>query len=400
MSHFHSQLIVSTCGTSLLTNGTTQAMRTLLLAHTNLSQAEFENLETSAQESIEAHIEARRAELLKANEEVARRMCAELNGLMAILRKEQEEADYQASHRGPTTTRHILLATDTYAGFQTAQMVKAWLEHHVPEHQVELRQIRDLQTRDSACFASAMSEMARFAGSELSAYRKSGFFVSMNLTGGFKSVNGVLQSLGMLYADEVVYLFEGAGNKNKRTGSELIRIPRLPVVLDHGSVFREHLASFRLMAECGQSIAAEALRAVPRSLLLEVDGECVLSVWGEALWQEFADEHYRTALLDSPLPESIKYGPKFLKSLGNLRDDRLRTINKTIDQLARHYLSHGAYNPPSLDFKAFKGKPYEGSTHECDLWASNGGYRLFMHLEKTPRGEQVYVIDTMHTGLH
>jgi hypothetical protein len=57
----------------------------------------------------------------------------------------------------------------------------------------------------------------RWCQDTLPGYRESGYHIVFNLTGGFKSIQGWMQTLGMFYADEIVYIFE--------TGKELLPGP-------------------------------------------------------------------------------------------------------------------------------------------------------------------------------
>jgi CRISPR/Cas system-associated protein Csm6 len=81
-------------------------------------------------------------------------------------------------------------------------------------------------------------------------FREKQIKVVFNLTGGFKSTNGWLQTLGMFYAGEIVYIFESQ--------SEMLRIPRIPVAIDTAAVqiFRDHLAFFRRLAAWEHAIPA------------------------------------------------------------------------------------------------------------------------------------------------
>ncbi len=373
----HHTLLISTCGTSLLTNGVEQELRNVLNFNSNHREGE---LSSDDRARCEARLSACRAALMAGDLAQAKKMSAELNGALACFGG--------ATHR-TGADQHIIIATDTWLGQQTAQLVADWLNAQGARAQV--RVVKDLQTRSLEGFREATSALAKWAAEELRGWQARGYKVVFNLTGGFKSVNGLLQSLGMIYADEVCYLFD-----DKRV--DLLRIPRLPVRMDTASVVRQHFSAFRTMGALHQPMPLSALAEVPESMLSILDDQALLSFWGDAAWAEHARAIYEEGLLPSPHPR-IVYGPKLAKSIEGQPGDRLRTINMTIDDLTLHMLSDGKHNPSSLDYKSIKGG-HKGSSHECDLWASHGGYRLFLHHEDDPALGKRYVLDTMHTGLH
>ena len=117
----------------------------------------------------------------------------------------------------------MLVATDTYQGEVAAKLVQEWLQGR-GFSSVQVFQLPGLSTRNQQAFATGVGALIKWTGETLPGYRESGSRVVFNLVGGFKSLQGYMNTLGMLYADEIIYIFEG-------TQSGLIRIPRLPVNL-------------------------------------------------------------------------------------------------------------------------------------------------------------------------
>ena len=115
--------------------------------------------------------------------------------------------------------------------------------------------------------------------------------IVFNLTGGFKSLLGLMTTLGAFYADEVVYVFE--------SGNDLIRIPRLPIKLDNGLI-TDHAALLLRMAHGDYRTAAET--ALLPAALLEPAGEdrYGLSVWGELIWGKFREGVLTKDVLELP----------------------------------------------------------------------------------------------------
>ncbi len=365
-------LIVSTCGTSLLNNNVGSDLRTLLTDFAN--QSKPEDVPPEQRQRIQQHLDARHGEF--ARETDLKRLMdlsAELNGVIR----------FYGGNPGVARDQHVLLATDTWLGESTARIVSDVLERH--GHQVEVKRVRDLRTDDPDSFRWAMSDLVAWCAETLKGYRDTGYRVVFNLTGGFKSVQGFMQALGMIYADESVYVFE-------RT-EQLLRLPRLPVQLDSAAILRQDFAIFRRIA-AGLPVREAEVADVPESLVNVLDGQAVFSPWGELIWQEAYRAVYGAGLLE-PITSKLRYGPRFRRSLEGLAPDRLRHVNERLDQLARRLEEGESYNPRSLDFKPLRGGSHQGSTHECDAWADEGAKRLFGHFEGGS-----YVIDRLDKGLH
>ncbi len=123
----------------------------------------------------------------------------------------------------------------------------------------------------------------------------------------------------MFYADEILYVFEAPN-------SPLLRIPRLPLRIDD-RLFREHARTFLLLAQ-GMAVGGErpAPAWLPETLLDEPDanGQRLLSMWGELVWDRVKD----ACLPDRPfeLPH-LEYTDRFVAEFAALPADgrRLRT---------------------------------------------------------------------------
>jgi putative CRISPR-associated protein (TIGR02619 family) len=366
------RLIVSTCGTSLLTNNVDPDLRNLLTDFANQSKAE--DVPAEQRQLIQQHLESRRLEFAQQTDlKRLTDLSAELNGVIR----------FYGGNPNLARDQHILLATDTWLGESTARIVADVLERY--DHQVEVKRVRDLRTDDPDSFRWAMSDLVAWCVETLKGYRDAGYRVAFNLTGGFKSVQGFMQALGMIYADESVYVFE-------RT-DHLLRLPRLPVQLDSEAILRQYLAVFRWIA-AGLPVQEMEVANVPESLINVLDGQATFSPWGELVWQEAYRAVYGAGLLE-PITPKLVFGPRFQQTLEGLVPDRLRHVNERLDQLARRLEEGESYNPNSLNFKQLQGGDYKGSTHECNAWADQDAKRLFGHYE----GEY-YLIDRLDKGLH
>lgn len=347
---------LSTCGTSLLTNGRAPHERSLVTRYSNAKRQEAIPSDDAA--TLVQIIAEVRVQLLSAEPQQVASMSAELNTLLR----------YYDGHPLPSHDAHLLLCTDTWLGEEAARLVADYLQAQDCSNSLVIRR-RDLQTAELTSFQLALSELVRWFEENLPTYRAQGFQVVFNLTGGFKSVQGFLQALAPFYADEVVYIFE--------SHAELLRIPRLPVRMATPEVLRKHLTMVRRLA-LGLPTATDP--AVPEALLLTLDGQVSLSPWGELIWQQTRREIYREQLWPSPSPRLI-YGPHFAESVRTLDADRLTTINERLDDLACFLERADKPNPNRLDFKPLRGRQRLPSTHECDAWADGDARRLFGHYQ-------------------
>lgn len=364
-------VMISPCGTSTLTNQARDEVRSLL---NQTADAQEKDLSPAQKLNLEEYITQRHQKILSVDVTTVRKWSAELNGIFG----------YYEGQIPPKTDVHILLATATYQGQKTAQMIQSWLEKQGCHVQVPPIS-QDLNVRSADEFRWAMANLVGWAEDTLPGYRNSQYKIVFNLTGGFKSVNGFLQTLGMFYADECVYIFQNS--------SELIRIPRLPIKLDPEGIIGANLSIFRRLAQ-GQSLAVSECRTIPETLLLIVDEQAGFSEWGKILWEQCKTTYYNQDLLP-PLNPKIRYSKAFRETVAALPPDRKGIINKRLDQLSYCLDSQQTYNPKSLDFKALKGNPCPPSTHECDAWSDGDARRIFGHFEG-----DTFVIDQLDKGLH
>jgi putative CRISPR-associated protein (TIGR02619 family) len=365
------KFILSPVGTSLLTNNAGDAERKLLNRNSNAGTPDA--IAPGDAAILAARIESVRQRLLYASLDEASQMSAEINGIVKIY-------DGQLNTKGD---HHCLLCTDTWLGAATADMVAAYLQSKGLT--VEVRRQRDLQTTDFEGFQSALSEIAAWCAETVNGYRDANYRVVFNLTGGFKGVQGFLQTLALFYADEAVYVFEQS--------ADLMRIPRLPIRMDAKEFVMDNLKSIRRLS-LGLAVDPIQLERVPETFVLRLGDLCSLSGYGEIVWNQSRDEIYRDGVHASP-SERLRFGEKFIESVEKLSlpAHRYVEINRKIDQLARE-LETGQ-KLASVDLKELRNNPCPPSTHEADAWHDQDAKRLFGHFE----GE-ILVLDKLDRALH
>jgi putative CRISPR-associated protein (TIGR02619 family) len=342
--------LLSTCGTSLLTNGATPDTQNWLKTITNKNA-----LSVADAGRLEEHVAACKDRLLRTDAN-KRSSIAELDSIAAVLKR-------WPSHR----VQHLLVHTDTIAGRVTAEIVAAVLEKN--GGQVDRLTAGGLQTDDFPSFHAALDELIDQIERWMPTNQK-GSTTIFNLTAGFKSVSAYLQAFGMFHADRCVFLFDGA--------SALMEIPRLPATLADANEVREHLKVFRRLA-CRYVVSEQEATSIPDSLLLVDDGGVTTSVWGDVVWGRVRKTLLGESLLD-PLSPKLVVTDAVRKAFNGLQEDRRVQVNEALDALSA-YLDMEREPPKSNKFKKLEGNPKPPSTHEMYLWTDGDARRLFGHYE-------------------
>jgi len=348
-------LVISTCGTSILTNGADATLRSRLTDTANAREAD---LAPDARREIDALAQARQRAVLAAGPNDLKQLSAELNGLVRFYGGDLRQAPRQAPDH------HVLLHTDTAQGRWVARIVGERL--HAAGFATSQLTAAGLTTADLGSFRVALADLTQQLLELVPNYRAAGYRTVFNLTGGFKSVNGFLQTLAMFYGDEAIYVFEGAE-------PALLHVPRLPVRLDPEGVVGDNLATFRRLAICRELPVAEC-EAIPETLLMRIGDRVALSEWGELVWADVKARFYRSELLPPPT-DAVRLTDGFTKAARDLPPDRLANLNTRLDELAGHLLD--GRNPKSLSLKPLKGEPVPACTHEFYAWSDRDAKRCY-----------------------
>lgn len=344
-------LLVSTVGTSLLTNyvlGRRDSGLQIVLRDTaNAQERELTKQQQSAIDGIAEEVAER---LVRASPEEIRRMSAELNGVFAYYGQEAFSAL-------PAGDYHVLIATDTYQGQKTAFLVRDCLKR-LGAGAVEIIAPAGLSTRECLGFTKGINELIKWCEEVLTVYRQQKYHIVFNLVGSFKSLQGYMNTLGMFYADEMIYIFEAPS-------ADLIRIPRLPVTMSDVSVLRKKAALFVLM-EHGYLASREEVKDIPEIYLdFDEGGACTLSTWGLLVWERNKKEILGGAEL-LPFP-NLHYEKSFERDFARIGDKDLKAaIQSELGKVSLIYKERGLGGlraDTGFLYKDYKGLKEEGIGH-------------------------------------
>lgn len=355
------RFIVSTVGTSILTNSINRDDSNeaknwgkILGTSANLNK---EDLSDESKQVIHTLTERAREKLSKNDVKTNQQASAELNGIYGI---------YGGSLPQNSNDQHYLICTDTAQGQQTGNIIKDFLTNN-GFTAVNVYTPPKLSTKDTRVFADGTKALIKWL-EEYVPKPPSSYDVIFNLVGGFKSLQGYMNTFGAFYADEVIYIFESS--------TELIRIPRLPIQIDT-TVIETHLTKFAMMA-ANEMYPIEELSDISETLLEleDDDGKTYagLSAWGELIWNRTKANLLKDELL--PLPR-LKYKDTFIRDFAkeNNLKERIKlqeTLTKVAFILSKDEgATSGLSTDGGLQYERYKNIP-----GEIGHFRINGGRRV------------------------
>ena len=356
------RLILSPVGTSILTNQAGD-QRSLMYKYANRSESETP---PEVRLLIQNLCEQVKNSLPKAQPVALQKASAELNGILGL---------YEGNLPAKSTDAHWLIATDTYQGQVAASIAQDFLKQHFPNTQIFTP--LGLSTRDKATFMEGIKELLQWCDETLPGYHNSGYTIHFNLTGGFKSLQGYLNTIGMFYADEISYIFE--------SGEELITIPRLPIRLET-EVFETNAPLFLQLSGASEGLHSDTVSAIPDVMLDRIDDRCLLSTWGQLGWNNAKEKILATHLIDLP---QIAYEESFRRDFkGNNQAREKVRLQETIARVS--YL----LQENDGDISSLKGGRGGGILY--DNFAGNNNRLGHFRLDQGRRVSCEYVNQTLH----
>ncbi|MBD2356164.1 CRISPR-associated protein [Tolypothrix sp. FACHB-123] len=292
------RLVISTVGTSLLTNQIDRAYEDnyydRLRDTANCSSVEIEKYHEDVTDIIKI-LKERAEEKLGSNIDEIRDASAELNGIYGLYENKIHQSEQDI---------HWLIASDTAQDQVSAELLQSFLSQKGLN--ISIYTPKDFTLGSNEAFTQGIDELLNWFEDIIPGYKDSGYEIQFNLVGGFKAIQGFVNTIGMFYADKIIYIFEGRN-------SEIITIPRLPIKIDTEVI---KPVAFALMSQ-GAWIDLKQLTGVPETLLYIVGDKAILSNWGRLIWNRSKNNFLNGDLLVLP---HIKYEPAFTRDYESRKD--------------------------------------------------------------------------------
>lgn len=360
------KLIISSIGTSLLTNRAANNDERSLLTRT----ANHTNYENDAHKSLIEKCEAAAREMLKNGApDVIRKASAELNGIYGI---------YGGDLPKHSQDMHLLITTDTVQGKITAYIVKDFLNQKGLAADVVV--LNKFSTASKENFSEGIQHLLKWCDETIDGYRESGYEVTFNLTGGFKSQQGFMNTIGMFYADKIVYIFE--------SGSELIEIPRLPIAIDK-TIFEQHKSLF-LQHYAGKPYRKEDFKGIPETLYDTLNDEVHPSIWGELAWNKVKTEILEKELVEMPF---LCYEQSFIEDFKKTRNAKEKA--KLQETLAKASVLLQSSNGDIAELRKNGGLQYENYANGIGHFRISDALRV-----SCIKDENTNCLRLRHYGVH
>lgn len=332
------KLIISTVGTSLITNPAKKEEVDLLYKNSNFN-------ERDCPLEVKEIINKLFPEIVKKLDQIdnhsIRRTSAELNGIYGIYNEHLENNNQDL---------HYLISTDTYQGIKSAEVIKNFLQKKGIA--ADIFTPSNLSTKSKDDFSTGVKELLKWCEDVIQNYKSNGYQIIFNLTGGFKSLQGVMNTIAMFYADKIVYIFESPL-------AELIEIPRLPIVLDQ-LPFEKYRTQI-LLLQNNKVYEVKEFGSFPETLIDIVDNKVMLSVWGELFWNQIKYNLF----IELPDLPYISYDTQFTDKYNREVDRKIRynlleTIAKVSVILEDNQGNAQKLTGGGLQFSPLESRNYKG----------------------------------------
>ncbi|NES65138.1 MAG: putative CRISPR-associated protein [Okeania sp. SIO2D1] len=309
------RLVISTVGTSLLTNqikNSEKRLNSRLQDTTNLTQDEIgeDVKDIISQLLTRAEKILNRGDTLEIQE-----ASAELNGIYELYDKNLEAGKEDI---------HWLIATNTAQGRATAKIVREFLvKQGITNTKIFPESDSKFSTKNTDVFSQGIAEIIRWMENLKEKYQ-SQIKIVFNLVGGFKAIQGYMNTIGMFYADEIIYIFEGS--------NKLIKIPRLPVEIKLSEVEKYKLP-LAMMSERKRMLTSwKEAQEIPKDWVDVTEKEMTLSAWGELIYQQSKN---KLLSQDEPLKfPKIEYKQSFLDDYQDKPADEKIILQENLARLA------------------------------------------------------------------
>ncbi len=293
------KLILSPVGISLLLNSLRKEeseFKRTLLQESNALQ-----LPEEIQVKVDDLVQRATKKLQHGSVSERRKLSAELNSLYALYENDAHN----------TETIHILLKTDTALGEKSAEILEKFLREEWHSPNIISIPVKGLNTASLASFSRGIKNLLKKFDKMIPDYKEKGYEIIFNLTGGFKSLQGYLNIIGMFYADRLVYIFERS--------SELLTIPKLPIKIDEEKLYKN--ATKLALLDEGVIFSHEELSIGDALLDIDEENNVSLSEWGQLAWYRVKRDIFSKELVEFP---HIIYEQSFKKDFEKTKELRVR----------------------------------------------------------------------------
>lgn len=323
-------LVISSVGTSLLTNPPIEENERRKL----IQLANKTHYENDEHKNLIANRRNKAIQKLKENNpQEIRKASAELNGIYGF---------YGGKLPDKSQDMHFLITTDTIQGRTTAEIVKEFLIEKGTY--AEVVALKKFSTESKTYFSEGIQHLLKWCDETIAEYQEKKYKIIFNLTGGFKSQQGFMNTIGMFYADKIVYIFESA--------NELLEIPKLPILIDktpfekYKSIFLQHYA--------GRPFQKQDFQDIPETLYDTLGDDVHPSIWGELSWNKVKTEILSKELVELP---NLIYEKSFEKDFKKTEkaNDKVK-LQETLAKVSHLLHSH---NGDSSALKKDGGLQYE-----------------------------------------
>ncbi|MEB3181610.1 MAG: CRISPR-associated protein [Nostocaceae cyanobacterium] len=352
------RFVISTVGTSLLTNQIDNQFESDWLAileeTANFTQAQINNHDSDIAKNIDDLKQRAEKALEEGNTLAVRKSSAELNGIYGLYKDN--------IHLGKEDI-HWLIATDTAQGQITAKILEEFLKNQGLTN-ISIYTPPGLSTATTQKFSEGIDELLVWLRNQIIHLRER-YKIYFNLVGSFKSLQGYLNTIGMFYADEIIYIFEGKL-------SELITIPRLPIRVDESAI-KPHAVKLALM-DAGAGLSSSEVTNIPEALIGDCGGKKVLSTWGQLIWNECKEELLSKDLLTFP---RLQYADTFRADYNKIKNEQQKKVELQQDLAKVSCLLIKSDGDTSV-LKEHPGFRYDKYTNKGDIahFRVNQGWRI------------------------
>ncbi len=356
------QLILSSCGNSLITNGASEQEKKLISMYGSIVNSN--DIPINALKMLENMLSRVERKLLSSMPEQAASLSIEVNSIVRF---------YKTKIKDNKNDYHIFLSTDAWLSEKIATTLGKWLMANQTPCQVYKHNGLSVDTIDSYQFA--LSELVSCSDELITPFRDKGYRIIFNLTAAPKTLQGFLQMLATFYADEAFYIFEPT--------NQVLTFPSPPIEISTVKAFSNDIRLSRRLS-LNLKVSSNQVGSIPEAFILKLKDSYALSPFGKLVWERNKKTLYSEKLWMPPT-EKIKFSATFINTVEKLPSEQLISVNQTIDLLTKFLESHLPHITIHIT-KLLEVRPLQGtskpSTHQLNSWITKDPKFILVHYDK------------------